>query len=193
VAIIGDRWLSVRFEDGPMKGKRRLDDPNDWVRLEIASALKRGIPVVPVLVGKISMSDVSTGLPSDLADLSKHQGTVIRAGRDLATDLQTLIRGVNRALRLPPLTPADLMLPPGIEVKPQGLRSFDEKDSKFFLYLVPGPNRDDGLSEKLHFWKTRIEAAHAETAFRVGLIYGPSGCGKSSLVRAGLLPHLDQR
>ena len=192
LAIIGDRWLEMRFADGPMRGRRRLDDPNDWVRLEIASALKRDILVIPVLVGKVSISDISPELPPDLADLTKKVAISVRAGPDLPNDLQLLVRGVKRAIRLSPLTPSDLALPPGIKVVPQGLRSFDENDDGFFIYLLPGPYQKDGLPERLCFWKTRIEAADADTTFRVGLIYGPSGCGKSSLVRAGLLPRLDE-
>jgi len=41
LALIGPRWLDARDD----AGNRRLDDPNDWVRLEIARALKRGITV----------------------------------------------------------------------------------------------------------------------------------------------------
>ncbi len=192
LAIIGDRWLDLRFADGPRQGQRRLDDPDDWVRLEIASALKRDILVIPVLVGKVSMPDIAAGLPPDLAGLSKKVAISVRAGPDLPNDLQLLVRGVKRAIRLSPLSPADLALPPGVKVVPQGLRSFDEHDEGFFIYLLPGPYRDDGLPERLGFWKTRIEAADADTTFRVGLIYGPSGCGKSSLIRAGLLPRLDK-
>ncbi len=190
LAIIGDRWLDIRFADGPAQGQRRLDDPNDWVRLEIASALKRDILVVPVLVGKVSMPDISPGLPPDLADLTKKVALVVRTGPDLPNDLQLLVRGVKRAIRLSPLTPSDLALPLGVKVAPQGLRSFNEHDNGFFIYLLPGPYREDGLPERLCFWKTRIEATDVGATFRVGLIYGPSGCGKSSLVRAGLLPCL---
>ena len=46
LAVIGDRWLAAADEDG-----RRLDDPGDFVRLEIEAALTRGVRVIPVLVG----------------------------------------------------------------------------------------------------------------------------------------------
>ncbi len=78
LAIIGDRWLDLRFADGPMQGQRRLDDPNDWVRLEIASALKRDILVIPVLVGKVSIADLAPGLPPDLAELTKKVAISVR-------------------------------------------------------------------------------------------------------------------
>jgi TIR domain len=47
VAMIGPNWLDARDE----QGRRRLDDPGDFVRLEIAAALNRNIRVIPVLVG----------------------------------------------------------------------------------------------------------------------------------------------
>ena len=98
--------------------------------------------------------------------------------------------GERIADKLGPLAPSDLELPPDIKVVPKGLRSFDEGDAGFFVHLLPGPYREDGLPESIHFWKTRIEEMEADKTFRVGLIYGPSGCGKSSLVKAGLIPRL---
>ena len=76
-------------------------------------------------------------------------------------------------------------------VVPKGLRAFGPEDADFFLQLLPGPRDRDGLPDSIRFWKTRIESSDDGTAFAIGLMYGPSGCGKSSLVRAGLLPQLD--
>ena len=79
-----------------------------------------------------------------------------------------------------------------IKIVPKGLRSFDAEDKDFFLELLPGPRRGDGLPESVHFWKVRIEEMDPDKTFRVGYIFGPSGCGKSSLVKAGLLPRLSK-
>jgi eukaryotic-like serine/threonine-protein kinase len=79
------------------------------------------------------------------------------------------------------------------KVVPKGLRSFDNQDADFFLELLPGPKDRGGLPDTLRFWKTRIEETEPDKTFSVGLIYGPSGCGKSSLVKAGILPRLDDR
>src|SRR5262249_42413621 len=46
LAVIGPDWSDARDEHG----NRRLDDPNDFVRIEIAAALQRNIPVIPVLL-----------------------------------------------------------------------------------------------------------------------------------------------
>ncbi len=90
--------------------------------------------------------------------------------------------------RFPEETKGEEAEPTRIKVVPKGLRSFDEHDADFFLDLLPGPRRSDGLTESVHFWKVRIE--QVETTFRLGVIYGPSGCGKSSFVKAGVLPKL---
>jgi serine/threonine protein kinase/formylglycine-generating enzyme required for sulfatase activity len=81
---------------------------------------------------------------------------------------------------------------PRTKVVPKGLRSFDARDSDFFLDLLPGPRDREGLPEILRFWKSKLEATDPDATFRVGLLYGPSGCGKSSLVRAGLIPRLSK-
>jgi frataxin-like iron-binding protein CyaY len=65
IAVIGRDWLAA--EAG---GSRRLDDPEDWVRLEIANALKRKIRVVPVLVSGASMPSAAD-LPEDLQPLAR--------------------------------------------------------------------------------------------------------------------------
>jgi serine/threonine protein kinase/formylglycine-generating enzyme required for sulfatase activity len=93
-----------------------------------------------------------------------------------------------------PITPSPVPVTPSsdrlIKIVPKGLRSFDARDTDFFIDLLPGPCDRDGLPESIRFWKTRIEEADPDETFAVGVIYGPSGCGKSSLMKAGLLPRL---
>ena len=61
VALIGRSWLNIKDE----AGKRRLDNPEDFVRIEIAAALDRDIRVIPVLVDGVPMPR-STELPDNL-------------------------------------------------------------------------------------------------------------------------------
>jgi formylglycine-generating enzyme required for sulfatase activity len=112
--------------------------------------------------------------------------------------------GVGSAGEITPAqrTPSDLPLDVGLDlgsskdqvrIVPRGLRSFEPKDSEFFLELLPGPYDRTGLPESLCFWKDRIESTEIDESFRVGLVYGPSGCGKSSLMKAGLLPRISPK
>ena len=70
LAVIGPNWLNVKSPNDP-NGPRRLDNPNDYVRQEVASALKKGalLPVIPVLVRGASMPTADQ-LPDDLKDLA---------------------------------------------------------------------------------------------------------------------------
>jgi hypothetical protein len=65
LAIIGQAWTTIKDESG----ERRLDQPNDFVRLEIASALARGIDVIPVLVHGARMP-TPADLPEPLRNLA---------------------------------------------------------------------------------------------------------------------------
>jgi hypothetical protein len=68
LAMIGPEWsLAMNGE-----GQKRLEDPNDWVRTELTTALNRSIPVIPVLVGGASLPKLAT-LPDDLKKLFNYQ------------------------------------------------------------------------------------------------------------------------
>ncbi len=66
IALIGPRWVTVT--DG--EGRRRLDDPDDYVRFEIRTALERRARVIPVLVDGATMPHRQQ-LPDDLAALAR--------------------------------------------------------------------------------------------------------------------------
>jgi hypothetical protein len=68
MVLIGPDWLDARGPSG-----RRLDSPTDYVRQEIAAALKRNIPVIPVLVQGASMP-AAESLPEDIRDLVYRNG-----------------------------------------------------------------------------------------------------------------------
>ncbi|MBB5056821.1 hypothetical protein HDF16_001506 [Granulicella aggregans] len=76
LAMIGPRWLSTANSEGA----RRLDDPNDFVALEIASAMKRDVPVIPVLVHEATMPAVDK-LPESLKDLAFHNSVELSHAR----------------------------------------------------------------------------------------------------------------
>jgi hypothetical protein len=71
LAVIGPRWLAEENDAG-----RRLDDPQDWVRLEIESAMRRGILIVPVLVDGARMPSASE-LPPSMQSLAGRQAVTL--------------------------------------------------------------------------------------------------------------------
>jgi hypothetical protein len=88
LAVIGRRWLTV----SDSYGQRRLDDPNDFVRLEIATALDRGIKLIPVLVGGARMP-TSEMLPTKIAKFAFIQGMEL-GNSTFGTDVKVLIQQI---------------------------------------------------------------------------------------------------
>ncbi|MEK6762139.1 MAG: SUMF1/EgtB/PvdO family nonheme iron enzyme [Nitrospirota bacterium] len=86
LAVIGRDWMKKRGS----KGKSRLDDPGDFVRIEIESALKRQIPVIPVLVSGASIPPTER-LPTSVQDLSYRHGIAVRVDPDFHRDMDRLI------------------------------------------------------------------------------------------------------
>lgn len=72
IAVVGRNWASVT----DAAGRRRLDDPDDYVRREVAAALGRPITVVPVLVGGATMPAAGE-LPAELAHLTRRNALVL--------------------------------------------------------------------------------------------------------------------
>jgi formylglycine-generating enzyme required for sulfatase activity len=93
LAVIGDAWLSIQGE----RGTRRLDDPADFVRIEIEAALSRDIPVIPVLVGHSSVPRAAE-LPASLRALSFRHALPVRPDPDFHKDMDRLIRGIGKGI-----------------------------------------------------------------------------------------------
>jgi TIR domain len=72
VAVIGPQWLNARGDDG----RRRLEDPTDWVHLEIVHALARKITVIPVTVGGANLPKKGD-LPEELRPLLDYHAVAI--------------------------------------------------------------------------------------------------------------------
>jgi len=91
LVIIGPQWLDSTGENG----KRRLDDPRDFVRVEIETALRLGIPVVPVLVSHARIPD-ARALPDSLVDLLRKNAAQVRPNPDFTTDMKRLCDTIDR-------------------------------------------------------------------------------------------------
>src|SRR5215469_15537798 len=85
LAVIDEHWLDAREADG----RRRLDVPTDWVRIELETALARDIPVIPLLVAG-AHSPVEAELPEPLRELAYRQALFLRPGRDFQHDVDVL-------------------------------------------------------------------------------------------------------
>lgn len=93
LAVIGPQWSTTRDS----KGRRRLDNPEDFVRMEIETALSRGIRVIPVLVQGAVMPSAEE-LPPELAKLARRNAVEL-SERRFYFDMDMLISAIEAAWR----------------------------------------------------------------------------------------------
>jgi TIR domain len=94
LALIGKRWANV-----DSLGRSRLDNPKDFVRLEISTALARDIRVIPVLVDGMTMP-TEDSLPSSVQHITRRNAIEISNTR-FNSDVDRLITAVRRILKTP--------------------------------------------------------------------------------------------
>jgi hypothetical protein len=97
LAVIGPTWLTATDQDG----RRRLEDRNDLVRLEIAAALERDIRVIPILVEGAVMPRRQE-LPEDLAELADRNALSVRH-ESFRSDADRLLAAIERKRRVLPV------------------------------------------------------------------------------------------
>ncbi len=93
IAVIGDKWLTIRDE----MGVRRLDDPHDFVRIEIETAIRRNLPVFPILVQGAAMPS-DKELPTTISTLTYKNAVAVRRDPDFHPDMDRLIKGIEERL-----------------------------------------------------------------------------------------------
>lgn len=119
VAVIGPHWVDAT----DARGSRRLDHPDDWVRREIATALERGIPVIPLLIDNAALPGAGD-LSDDISKLTVCNQVRVghRAGDP---DLDTVITAIRRAV--PRLASVDETRPCSFAV--MEIDEFDQHDT----------------------------------------------------------------
>jgi len=87
LAVVGRKWA------GKTQTRRRIDDPRDFVRIELESALARNLPVIPILIDHARMPG-EADLPSSLSRLAFRNAVEVDQGRDFHPHVDRLIRGI---------------------------------------------------------------------------------------------------
>jgi hypothetical protein len=119
MVVIGRRWLgSVK------QGSARIHDEADPVRIEVETALQRGIPVIPVLVGETKMPTAAQ-LPPSLKEFAFRNAVRVDSGQDFDHHTERLMRAMARALpqesKVQPAGTASPVPPPPASPPPMAL------------------------------------------------------------------------
>lgn len=96
IAIIGENWSKTKDKSG----KVRIQNSNDYVRVEIEEALKRNIPVIPVITSNAELPK-EEDLPDSLKKLAYHNAIYIRPDPDFKNDINRLKENINKIYKKP--------------------------------------------------------------------------------------------
>jgi WD40 repeat protein len=107
IAVVGPKWL------GSSKGRNNIHRENDWVRLEIETALRRNALVIPVLVDDAEMPDADQ-VPESMRDFIYRNAETVASGRDFHIHMDRLFRSIDEMVA----TPAPV--PPAVTDRPAG-------------------------------------------------------------------------
>jgi hypothetical protein len=153
LALVGDQWLTIT----DTHGRRRLDDPDDFVRLEIEAALTRNVRVIPILVDAARMPNADE-LPASLAKLVRRQALELSPAR-FDFDTSRLLKVLDKTLA---------------EVRTAHDDAPPTKAPAGVLTSLPSPSRAPAVPTGL---------SGSSTAGRVDLHWDPAVIGSFGVVR----------
>ncbi|MGB3767043.1 MAG: formylglycine-generating enzyme family protein, partial [Phormidesmis sp.] len=102
--VMGKDWLTAK----DAVGNRRLDNPADWVRLEVEAALERNVRVIPVLLDSVEMP-LPSDLPESLQPLAYRNAARVRQDPDFIRDMDRVAGVIRRYLEVLEKTEAQLL------------------------------------------------------------------------------------
>jgi hypothetical protein len=90
LALIGPQWT------GPVGASQpQIFDETDWVRIEIEAALRKNIPVIPILIDRSPMP-LPQHLPPSLREFAFRHGVEVDPGKDFNVHIERLLRGIDK-------------------------------------------------------------------------------------------------
>ena len=92
--VMGRSWKG----EPSTSGGHRIDDPRDFIRIEVETALRRNIPVIPVLVQGAEVPSDET-LPQSMRDIAYRQAIRVRSDPDFHRDVERIVTFLNLHLR----------------------------------------------------------------------------------------------
>jgi hypothetical protein len=171
LVVVGPAWLRATMDPNDIHSPRRLDDPADWVRIEIETLLGRGedISIIPVLLGGARVP-APADLPASLAALLSRNGVKLPPYPDFADSLRQLVDAVGKLLGVTPRAVGPVS--EVIEEKPRfGGNGFTVTGKQFV-----------GREQELHLLDEAWGREQKEDKINIVSLIGQGGEGKSALV-----------
>src|SRR5262249_35776414 len=136
LVLIGHGWAESKDE----AGRRRLDNLDDFVRIEVESALKRNIPMGALLIDGAPMPRAEQ-LPDSMRALPRFNAAPVDAGRDFHTHMDRLVADLERHLNGGAGRPVSAAggSDPALKVRPGSGESFRDVDALWCPEMVAVP------------------------------------------------------
>jgi hypothetical protein len=190
LVLIGQKWMGAK-KGGMFRISGDKDDP---VRIEIETALKQRMPLIPVLVGRASMPK-SSALPESLQKLCFLNAAEVDDGRDFHQHLDRLIRAMDRLLTESKVGAPEqksqnrLIRDDSVSFRPSDVAAAPKEQ-------VPKNHSVQEISEARKSAEFRsFFCAQTTTMARVGLLTGSAGwvlVGAAVLANEKLMPEMSE-
>jgi hypothetical protein len=157
LVLIGADWADAPNE----RGERRLDDPSDFVRIEIATALRREIPVIPILLNGASMPPADQ-LPEDVQPLLRRQACAL-TDVSFRTGVARLVDQLGEILddrrKAPPASQAQQRTPASAPARDENAAGtvFAVKRDRLCVLDVRLASERHVISYGIGIWKDKLE------------------------------------
>ena len=148
LAIVGRNWAAP-----DQKGGLRINDENDWVRIEVEAALAKKIPVIPVLIDGADLPSPAS-LPEGLRNLVFRQAAPVDSGRDFHPHMDRLIKAMDHLLSGKPV--AQQKPRPAERAPEKTIGAVKEKPAKARTASAPGEDQSKTQALGLWLWQLLI-------------------------------------
>lgn len=168
IVLIGPAWR------GPVEefGRTRIDDPGDYVRLEVRTVLRSGMRVVPVLVDGVRLPR-GEDLPDDLRALVRRQAVVFREGGEAG--IRNLLDSLGQPTSDVEAEAITLSTDEPFVEGPQGAESIQLRRVPSGACRIPDGWDDNSPTTELHVSRFQISRFPITIAQYVVFITDPSG------------------
>ena len=171
LVVIGPSWLKVTGDSKAGSGSRRIDDPSDWVRIEIEALLQRdGVPVIPLLLGGANVPKADD-LPPSLRALSVRNAMQLRPYPDFEHSVRTVVETIAKLLRVTP-RPFGPQADAATETPPQVASTRLSVTGRKFV----------GRQQELHLLDEAWGRSRKEDKINIVSFIGQGGEGKTAIV-----------
>lgn len=156
IVVIGKSWLSAADESN----RRRIDLPDDWVRLEIETSLREDKKILPVLIDGAQVPK-RDAIPASIASLIDNKAHIIGMGSGgIARDIGDLVNEIGVVLNVKPITTTISYPFPILKIKPLDEDNLNRLTAQLPAWSVVNRKSEDTELMRTYEFQSYLDAIH---------------------------------